>query len=293
MPRKVRGRPVSYGPAQLRALDAFLRGEYLNRYLSGDADDLPSGGHPFWEGKHVFFDPEDFHIDVLEKMDYRVSARQTALALTQIGVRSVQRRFEDGSRRRIYKVPLPADADCMPSAETVAEDARLRRPGWRGDWVGEPWVEAQREYGLHGVSRATVRFVKADFETYDENNRARAVLALFNDEKAVVDEYFDQLKVEHFPDLGGYKVNFWRMCFHSLSDFKQISPHAYFEHINDSLFDAALHEAPDKAKYLLEYYPDGTPAEHANLLQLSNGLGKTAKNEVVALLQHMPSKVAA
>ena len=117
------------------------------------------------------------------------------------------------------------------------------------------------------------------------------MLALFNNEKAVVDEYFDQLRVEHFPDLGGYKVNFWRMCFHSLSDFKQISPYDYFEHINDSLFDAALHEAPDKAKYLLEYYPDGTPAEHANLLQLSNGLGPRAKAEAVALLQHLPLAV--
>ena len=35
MPRKLRGRPVSYGPAQLRALDTFLRGEYL-MHLSGD-----------------------------------------------------------------------------------------------------------------------------------------------------------------------------------------------------------------------------------------------------------------
>ena len=159
----------------------------------------------------------------------------------------------------------------------------------------EPWVRAQREFELHGVSRAAIRFVKADFETYDENNRARAQAALINSgDRAVVDEYFDQLRVEAFPDLGGYKVNFWRMCFHSKSDFKSIHPNNYFETIHDSLFDAALFEAPNKAQFVLEYAHGATPSQCAKLVELSNaGIGQSAKTEAVLLLQHMPATVAA
>ena len=43
MPRKVRGRPVTFGPAQLRALDTFLREQYLQD-LSGDDIHLLSDG---------------------------------------------------------------------------------------------------------------------------------------------------------------------------------------------------------------------------------------------------------
>ena len=290
MPRKVRGRPVSYGPAQLRALDTFLRENYL-MMLSGNDTDLLKDGWPFHENGKAFFNVDHLHVEFLKASNYKITARQTSFAMAEIGVHSIQRRFGDGARMRIYSVAIPEGAYCEPSDKERAEYNRLRRPGWHGEWVGEPWVKAIREYELHGVSRATVRFVKADFETYDESNRVRALQAIFNDERPIVREYFEQLRVEHFLDLGGYKVNFWRPCFHSLSDFKQISPYTYFETINDSIFDAALHEAPDKAKYLLDYYPDGTPAEHANLLQLSNGLGKSAKAKAVALLQHLPLAV--
>ena len=289
MPRKVRGRPAAYGDAQLRALDTFLR-EYLMD-LSGNSDVLLTDGEPFHENGTAFFDVDHLHVEFLKAHNYKVTARQTSLAMAEIGVHRVQRRFENGTRLRTCTLPVPKGAYCSSSPEEDAEYRRLRRPGWHGEVAAEPWVQAQREYELHAVSREAIRFVKADFETYDENNRARAVQALFNDERPIVREYFEQLRVEHFPDLGGYKVNFWRPCFHSLSDFKQISPYTYFETINDSIFDAALHEAPDKAKYLLDYYPDGTPAEHANLLQLSNGLGKSAKAEAVALLQHLPLAV--
>ena len=209
MPRKVRGRPVAYGPAQLRALDTFMREYYLTD-LSGNDTDLLKDGWPFHENGKAFFNADHLHVEFFKAHNYKVTARQTALAMAEIGVHSIQRRFGDGARLRIYTVPIPEGAYCEPSDKERAEYDRLRRPGWHGEWVGEPWVQAEKEYSLHGVSRATVRFVKADFETYDENNRARAVLALFNNEKAVVDEYFDQLRVEHFPDLGGYKVNFWR-----------------------------------------------------------------------------------
>ena len=113
MPRKVRGRPVSYGPAQLRALDTFLRGEYL-MHLSGDSSALLEG-EPFHEAGRAYFDPDDFHIAVLEKFDFMVSPWQTSNALTKLGVRSVRRRFENGVQRRIREVPIPKGAECMSS----------------------------------------------------------------------------------------------------------------------------------------------------------------------------------
>ena len=172
MPRKIRGRPVAYGPAQLRALDKFLREYYLND-LSGNDVELLEDGWPFHENGAAFFNADHCHVEFLKAHNYKVTARQTSLAMAEIGVHSIQRRFGNGTRLRIYTTAIPEGACCHTSDETDAERARLRRPGWHGDWVGEPWVQAQREYGLHGVSRATVRFVKADFETYDENHRAR------------------------------------------------------------------------------------------------------------------------
>ena len=276
----------------MRALDKFLREDYLTD-LSGTDVELLEDGWPFHEGGKAFFNADHLHVEFFKAHNYKVTARQTALAMAEIGVHSIQRRFGNGARLRIHTTAIPEGARCHASDEVMAEHWKLRRPGWHAGAAAEPWVQAQREYELHAVSREAVRFVKADFETYSENNRARAVLALFNDERAVVGEYFDQLRVQHFPDLGGYKVNFWRMCFHSKSDFKQINPYNFFETINDSLFDAALYEAPNKAQFMLEYYPDGTPAEHAKLLQLSNSLGKSDITEAVALLQHQPAKADA
>ena len=292
MPRKVRGRPVAYGPAQLRALDAFLREDYLMD-LSGNSDNLLTAGEAFHEKGTAFFDVDHLHVEFLKAHNYKVTARQTSLAMAEIGVHSVQRRFENGTRRRCNTLPVPEGARCNSSPEEDAEYARLRQPGWMGEVAAEPWVQARREYELHRVSRAAVRFVKADFETYSENNRARAMQAIINDERWIVEEYFEQLRVQPFPDLDGYKVNFWRVCYHSKSDFKQISPYSYFETINDSLFDAALYEAPNKAHFVLEYSPDGTPEHHAKLLQLSNAPCKSAKTEALTLLQHLPAKVDA
>ena len=133
MPRKVRGRPVTYGPAQLRALDKFLREDYL-MHLSGDPAILLDG-EPFWEDGNAYFDIESFHIAVLDKTDLRVSARQTASALTQIGVRSVQRRFENGTRRRIHTVPIPKGVRCVESPQAMA-DYWAKRPNFIGPVLG-------------------------------------------------------------------------------------------------------------------------------------------------------------
>ena len=294
MPRKVRGRPVAYGDAQLRALDKFLR-EYLMN-LSGDPDVLLTDGQPFHENGEAFFSSDDLHIEFVKAHNYKVTARQTALAMAEIGVHSIQRRFENGTRLRIYTTAIPEDANCMTSSEDMAEFWRERQPGWHGDVAAEPWVQAVKQFGLHGVTRAAIRFVKANFETYSAAKGGRAVLALFNDEKAVVEEFFEQLRVEPFPDLRGYKINFWRYNYHPKSDYRSKSPSDYYEYHMDSIFDADLNAAHNKPQFMLEYFPDsngGTPEARLKLVKQSVGLPKSDREETVLQLQHLPTKVAA
>ena len=287
MPRKVRGRPVTFGPAQLRALDTFLREQYLQD-LSGDDIHLLSDGRAFHEEGTAFFDADHLHVEFLKTHRYKVSARQLTLALSEIGVHSVQRRFGNGTRRRVHTVPVPEGTYCCSSAKEDADYWRLRSPGWVGPVEAEPWIAAREQYDLHGVTRAAVRFVRANIEQYPEPERARAVQALANDKPQCVEEFFDQLKVEHFSDLGGYKVNFWRPLCHSKSEMDQAFPYDYYETFSDSLFDASLFEAPDKVKYLLTYSPDATPFERLQLLARAKTIGRVEKSKVVILLQHLP-----
>lgn len=303
MPRKVRGRPVAYGPAQLRTLDKFLREDYL-MHLLGDPDVLLKYGYPFHQEGNAFFDVDHLHVEFLKAHNYKVTARQTALAMAEIGVHRVQRRFENGTRMRCNTVPIPEGADCGRTSAEFAKNARMRADGWKDAIEAEPWIIGVEQFQLHGVCRRAIRFVKADFEKYPEAPGTRALAALFNDERYVVEEYFEQLRVEPSePDLDCsfgangplcFKKNFWRGSFHSKGDPTKIYPHPYYEYLHDSIFDADLFEAPDKAKYLLEYFPDshgGTHADRAKLLQLSNGLGPIEKGEIVALLQHLPAEV--
>ena len=51
------------------------------------------------------------------------------------------------------------------------------------------------------------------------------------------------------------KSTFGVRVFTHKSDFKQINPYDFFETINDSLFDAALYEAPNKATILVGVLP--------------------------------------
>ena len=201
MPRKVRGRPVSYGAAQLRALDTFLRGEYL-MHLSGDSSALLEG-EPFHEAGRAYFDPDDFHIAVLEKFDFMVSPWQTSNALTKLGVRSVRRRFENGVQRRIREVPIPKGAECMSSPQEMA-DYWAKRPHYIGSTIGEEYLAFQREYDLHGASRAAIRFVRGVFAQYPEDwGRDRLLEALDSwDTKEVVSAFHEALEI--VPCMDGY-----------------------------------------------------------------------------------------
>ena len=206
MPRKLRGRPVSYGPAQLRALDTFLRGEYL-MHLSGDSSALLEG-EPFHEAGRAYFDPDDFHIAILDKFDYRVSPWQTSNALTKLGVRSVQRRFENGVRRRIKETPIPKGAECAKiTPENVYHD-----PPWVSVSRGEEFLEFQRQFGLHGVCRATKRFVRDAIIGYPEPEwgRDRLLEVLDNswDSDDLVASFHETLVVKPYPGIGGYAVQF-------------------------------------------------------------------------------------
>ena len=205
MPRKVRGRPVAYGPAQLRSLDKFLRTEYLMS-LSGDPSALLEG-QPFWEDGNAYFDPDDFHLAVLDKTDFRVSSWQTASALTKIGIRSVQRRFENGTRRRIRTVPIPKGADCQTSPQAIADYWTNLGPSWVGSIVGEDFIEFKREYKLHGASREAMRFVRGVFAQYPEDKGKRLLEALNSwDAERVLAEYDKALEVT--PHEDGYKVQY-------------------------------------------------------------------------------------
>ena len=295
MPRKVRGRPVAYGDAQLRALDTFLREEYLVE-LSGNDVDLLTDGAPFHENGTAFFDVDHLHVEFLKAHNYKVTARQTSLAMAEIGVHRVQRRFENGTRLRCCTLPVPEGARCNISDAEIAKYHRLRAPGWHGEDLGEPWVNAVKQFELHGKTRSSIRFVKENFEGYDEPKRARALMALHDNEEFVIKEYFEQLRVEHFPDLGGYKINFWRVSYHPKSDMKSIFPNDYYEYLHDSVFDADLNSAFNKPQFVLEYFPDsngGTPEARAKLVKQSLGLSKTEKSEVVLQLGHHHSKGAA
>ena len=122
MPRKVRGRPVSYGPAQLRALDTFLRDDYLG-VLAGDPDELLTDGEPFHENGKAFFDVDHLHVEFLKVHNYKVTARQTSLAMAEIGVHRVQRRFENGTRLRVCTLPVPEGSACWPSPKRLRKVA--------------------------------------------------------------------------------------------------------------------------------------------------------------------------
>ena len=203
MPRKVRGRPVAYGPAQLRALDVFLREDYLMN-LSGDPAMLLEG-EPFWEDGNAYFDPDDFHIAVLDKTDFKVSGWQTANALTKIGIRSVQRRFENGVRRRIRVVPIPKGAECQTSPQAMADYWTERGPSWVGSDTGEDYLAFKNEYKLHGPSRAAYRFVRGVFGDYPEDKGKRLLEALNSwDAEGVMAEFDNTLEVT--PHEGGYRV---------------------------------------------------------------------------------------
>ena len=205
MPRKVRGRPLSYGPAQLRALDKFLREEYLME-LSGDPSSLLDG-EPFWEAGNAYFDPDDFHLAVLDKTDYKVSSWQTANALTKIGIRSVQRRFENGTRRRIRTVPIPKGAECQESPQAIADYWTKLGPGWVGSTIGEDFLAFKNEYKLHGASREAFRFVRGVFGAYPEDKGQRLLEALNSwDAERVMAEYDKALEVT--PHEGGYTVQY-------------------------------------------------------------------------------------
>ena len=205
MPRKQRGRPVAYGAAQLRALDKFLREDYLME-LSGNPEMLLAG-EPFWEDGNAYFDPDDFHIAVLDKTDFKVSGWQTASALTKIGIRSVQRRFENGVRRRIRVVPIPKGAECQASPQAVADYWTERGSNWVGSAVGEAFLAFKNEYKLHGASREAYRFVRGVFGDYPEDKGKRLLEALNSwDAEGVMAEYDKTLEVT--PHEDGYKVQY-------------------------------------------------------------------------------------
>ena len=205
MPRKVRGRPVAYGAAQLRALEKFMRDEYL-MHLSGDPLALLEG-EPFHEDGRAYFDPDDFHMAILDKTGFSVSPWQTSNALTKIGVRSVRRRFENGVQRRVKEVPIPKGARCELSPQDTADYWTDRGSGWVGSWVGEEYLTFKREYERHGLCDAVTQFVRGVFADYPENKGARLLEALMShDADSVVVEYEKALEVS--PHADGYRVQY-------------------------------------------------------------------------------------
>lgn len=250
MPRKVRGRPVAFGAAQLRALDKFLRGEYLMS-LSGDPFAILEG-EPFWEGGNAYFDASAFHLAFTSKTNCAVSAWQTTNALTQIGVGSVQRRFEDGKRMRIRTAPIPDGAECGTSPQIIADYWNERGPYWVGSTTGEDFLEFKREYALHGRSRAAMRFLEGVFAEYPKDKGSRLLKVLDSwDADGMVAEFNTALEVE--PHAGGFKVQY-RLD----TAFGVNLVHGFFKWSEHSLIDYDA-ELQAEAAGLLEHTPDSTP----------------------------------
>ena len=210
---KQAGRPRSFKQKELRKLDEFLRTNYL-QHLSGNLEDLATGD-PIWERGKAYFDPEHFHIEFIETTDMLVSQWQTTNALTQLGVRSVQRRLPGGFTRRLRVVPIPDGATCEKRHSTPAETAEYLAlmPGYAvGSQIGEGYVKAKREYELHGLSRRARRFVSDVVEEYDDERRGlcRDILASWHEDE-FVKGFYDDLRIEPIEDgdyAGMFKVYF-------------------------------------------------------------------------------------
>ena len=152
MQKDLHGRAITYGPSRLKALDKFLRETFLIS-LSGDPRVLLDG-EPFWEGRYAYFDVESLHFAFTEKTNTLLSAEQTGRALTRLGVRSVQRRFEEGKRIRVRMVPIPEGAESGTPPQVMADYWNQRGDNWVGSTTGQAYITFKQQFELHGVTRA-------------------------------------------------------------------------------------------------------------------------------------------
>ena len=74
-------------------------------------------------------------------------------------------------------MPIPKGARCNESPQAEA-DRWAKNPNCIGHVFGEDLMKFQREYDLHGASRAAIRLVQDVFETYRDEKGVRLIEAL-------------------------------------------------------------------------------------------------------------------
>ena len=72
---------------------------------------------------------------------------------------------------------------------------KKRGYGWVGSSIGEAFIEFQREYSLHGASRAAFRFVRGVFAWYSAGQWAAIVGSRWTswDDKSLMKSFYESL----------------------------------------------------------------------------------------------------
>ena len=170
------GRPAGYGAKEKRKLHKFL----FKRFLAvlSDEPDLLAEGHPVAEDDTVFFDADALHIAFIDHTGFaHLSAWQTSNALTQIGVKTIRRRFGGGERRVVRVLPMPKESVI---SEKGAVDRYLERmPKFAlGAGAAELHIKAKEEFRRHGLSRRAKRLFYQIVAKYSTEERAQLEGAL-------------------------------------------------------------------------------------------------------------------
>ena len=225
--------------------------------LSADEQAIHDG-EPFWEGSKAYFDVEDLHIAFMEDSGLDLSQWQTSNALTQLGIRSVQRRLKQGQRRRLRVVAIPKAANCNEPEFVYTEEDRaayfLHMPAFAiGGQVGQPYMDAKKEYESHGLSRRARRFVHAEVAKYPLKRKVHAMALLDSwDADEYIQEYYEALRVEQVKEEGYESmITVW---FESEDAFGFDIQCRYFEN-KMHVYERSVHLLPGLTQRLLGFTP--------------------------------------
>ena len=177
---KQTGRPSGYGDKEKRKLYKHLRKRFLK--VLHDDPAMVEQGKPCWEGNLAYFDADALHISFIDHYGYaHLSGWQTSNALTQLGIKSLRRRFGGGERRRVRVLPIPEGSVCSDAARLKAETEKwlYEMPKFAlGPHAAEIYRRVQHEYKQHGMSRRTERLFLAIIEGYPDEEREQLQAAL-------------------------------------------------------------------------------------------------------------------
>ena len=149
------GRPAGYGAKEKRKLHKFL----FKRFLAvlSDNPDLITEGRPVAEDDNAYFDADALHIAFIDHTGFaHLSAWQTSNALTQLGIKTVRRRFGGGERRVVRVLPMPKGS--VVSQKGAVDRYLDNMPKFAlGAVAAERHIKAKTEFKKHGLSRRAKR----------------------------------------------------------------------------------------------------------------------------------------